>query len=143
VLTLDLNGFKQVNDRCGHLEGNRALRAVGAGLKAVCREYDQVARMGGDEFVMVLPGARAGEIAAKFEQIRAAISQVSNEMFSGQMLGVSIGAAYYPEDGSNADELLSVADRRMYSEKQSQRLETKSPSRILRERDEPLSALVN
>ena len=83
VLTLDLNGFKQVNDRCGHLEGNRALRAVGAGLKSVCREYDQVARMGGDEFVMVLPGARAGEIAAKFEQIRSAIAQVSQEMFSG------------------------------------------------------------
>jgi diguanylate cyclase (GGDEF)-like protein/putative nucleotidyltransferase with HDIG domain len=143
VLTLDLNGFKQVNDRCGHLEGNRALRAVGAGLKAVCREYDQVARMGGDEFVMVLPGARAGEIGAKFEQIRAAIAQVSNEMFSGQMLSVSIGAAYYPEDGNDADELLSVADRRMYSEKESQRRDSKAPSRVLRERDEPASALVN
>jgi len=59
------------------------------------------------------------------------------------MLSVSIGAAYFPEDGNNADELLSVADRRMYSEKQSQRHDTKSPSRILRERDEPLSALVN
>jgi len=143
VLTLDLNGFKQVNDRCGHLEGNRALRAVGAGLKAVCREYDQVARMGGDEFVMVLPGARAGEISAKFEQIRGAIAHVSQEMFSGQMLSVSIGAAYFPEDGTNADELLSVADRRMYSEKQSQRRETRAPSRVLRERDEPLSELVN
>jgi diguanylate cyclase (GGDEF)-like protein len=143
VLAMDLNGFKQVNDRCGHLEGNRALRAVGAALKSVCREYDQVARMGGDEFVMVLPGARAGEISAKFEQIRSAISQVSHEMFAGQMLSASIGAAYFPEDGNNADELLSVADRRMYSEKQSQRRDTKSPSRVLRERDEPLSALVN
>ena len=143
VLTMDLNGFKQVNDRCGHLEGNRALRAVGAGLKSVCREYDQVARMGGDEFVMVLPGARAGEISAKFEQIRGAISQVSHEMFSGQMLSVSIGAAYFPEDGNNADELLSVADRRMYSEKQSQRRDAVAPSRVLRERDQLASALVN
>jgi diguanylate cyclase (GGDEF)-like protein/putative nucleotidyltransferase with HDIG domain len=143
VLTLDLNGFKQVNDRCGHLEGNRALRAVGAALKSVCREYDQVARMGGDEFVMVLPGGRPGDISAKFEQIRIAISQVSNEMFSGQMLSASIGAAYYPEDGNNADELLSVADRRMYSEKRSQRRDTKAPSRILRERDELASVLVN
>ncbi|HTM11440.1 MAG TPA: HD domain-containing phosphohydrolase [Bryobacteraceae bacterium] len=143
VLTLDLNGFKQVNDRCGHLEGNRALRAVGIGLKSVCREYDQVARMGGDEFVLVLPGARAGEISAKFEQIRSVISQVSHEMFSGQMLSVSIGAAYFPEDGSNADELLSVADRRMYSEKQSQRQDAITPSRVLRERDHSASALVN
>jgi GGDEF domain-containing protein len=56
---------------------------------------------------------------------------------------VSIGAAYFPEDGTNADELLSVADRRMYSEKQSQRRDPKSSSRVLREVDEPLSALVN
>jgi diguanylate cyclase (GGDEF)-like protein/putative nucleotidyltransferase with HDIG domain len=142
VLTLDLNGFKQVNDRCGHLEGNRALRGVGAALKAVCREYDQVARMGGDEFVLVIPGARPGDIKAKFEQIRSAIAQVSDEMFSGQMLSVSIGAAYYPEDGNNADELLSVADRRMYSEKQSHRREAVAPSRILREHDYA-TALVN
>ncbi len=143
VLTMDLNGFKQVNDRYGHLEGNRTLRAVGTALKSVCREYDQVARMGGDEFVMVLPGAQAGETSAKFEQIYSAIAQVSQEMFFGQMLSVSIGVAYFPEDGNNADELLSVADRRMYSEKQSQRRDAATPSRILRERDEPLSALVN
>jgi len=143
VLTLDLSGFKQVNDRCGHLEGNRALRAVGAALRSACREYDQVARMGGDEFVLVLPGARAGEINAKFEQIRSAISQVSNEMFSGQMLSASIGAAYYPEDGNNADELLSVADRRMYSEKQSQRRDPAAPPRGLRELDRATAALVN
>jgi len=143
VLTMDLNGFKQVNDRYGHLEGNRTLRAVGAALKSVCREYDQVARMGGDEFVMVLPGARVGETRAKFEQLYSAIAQVSQEMFFGPMLSVSIGAAYFPDDGNNADELLSVADRRMYSEKQSQRRDATSSSRILRERDQPASALVN
>lgn len=143
VLSLDVNGFKQVNDRYGHLEGNRTLRALGAGLKSACREYDQVARMGGDEFVMVLPGARTGEITAKFEQIRDAISQVSDEMFSSQLLSVSIGAAYYPEDGNNADELLSVADRRMYSEKQSQRRDAAAPSRVLLEHDFAPSALVN
>ncbi|MEO8052341.1 MAG: diguanylate cyclase, partial [Acidobacteriota bacterium] len=143
VLTLDLNGFKQVNDRFGHLEGNRALRAVGAGLKAVCREYDQVARMGGDEFVMVLPGGHAGEINAKFEQIRNVISQVSRELFSGEMLSASIGAAYYPADGDNADELLSVADRRMYGEKHSQRQNAVKMSRVLRERELPGTALVH
>jgi diguanylate cyclase (GGDEF)-like protein len=142
VLTLDLNGFKLVNDRFGHLEGNRALRAVGTGLKSVCREYDLVARMGGDEFVMVLPGAQAGEITSKFEQIRSVISEVSREMFSGELLSASIGAAYYPADGNNADELLSVADRRMYSEKQSQRQGAR-PSRVLREREQAGNALVN
>lgn len=143
VVTMDLNGFKQVNDRFGHLEGNRVLRAIGAGLKSVCREYDQVARMGGDEFVLVFPGARPGEINAKFEQLRSVISQVSQEMFSGDLLGVSIGPAYYPEDGADADELLSVADRRMYAEKQSQRQQVVPKSRILRDREQPGTALVH
>ena len=143
VLTMDLNGFKQVNDRYGHLEGNRVLRAVGAGLASVCREYDQVARMGGDEFVLVFSGGRPGEINAKLEQLRSVISQVSQEMFSGDLLTASIGAAYYPDDGADADELLSVADRRMYAEKQSQREQAIPKSRIMRDREQPGAALVH
>jgi diguanylate cyclase (GGDEF)-like protein/putative nucleotidyltransferase with HDIG domain len=143
VLTLDMDGFKQVNDRFGHLEGNRVLRAVGAGLKSVCREYDLVARMGGDEFVLVFSGARPGECNPKFEQLRKVIAQISREMFSGELLNVSIGAAHYPEDGSNAEELLSVADRRMYTEKQTHRQQIASASRVVRERERPDTALVN
>jgi diguanylate cyclase (GGDEF)-like protein len=143
VLTLDLDGFKQVNDRFGHLEGNRVLRAVGAGLKSVCREYDLVARMGGDEFVLVFSGARPGEINSKFEQIRTVISQVSHEMFSGDLLNVSIGTAQYPEDGTDAEELLSVADRRMYSEKEAHRQQMAIVSRVVRERERPGTVLVN
>ncbi|MDP8988450.1 MAG: diguanylate cyclase [Acidobacteriota bacterium] len=143
VLTMDLDGFKQVNDRYGHLEGNRALRAIGAGLKSVCREYDLVARMGGDEFVLVLPGARAGELSGRLEQLRTVISQVSREMFSGDLLSISIGTAYYPEDGADAEELLSVADRRMYSEKHSHREKATASSRVVRERELTGNVLVN
>ncbi|HSR09518.1 MAG TPA: GGDEF domain-containing protein, partial [Bryobacteraceae bacterium] len=143
VLTMDLDGFKQVNDRFGHLEGNRVLRAIGAGLKSVCREYDLVARMGGDEFVLVLPGARAGELNVRFEQLRTVISQVSQEMFSGDLLSISIGTAYYPEDGADAEELLSVADRRMYSEKHSHRQQSTAASRVVREREVTGNVLVN
>src|SRR5258708_17776696 len=58
VLVCDLDGFKAVNDRFGHLEGNRVLRVVSKGLQSVCRDYDYVARMGGDEFVIILPGLK-------------------------------------------------------------------------------------
>ena len=65
VLVCDLDGFKQVNDRFGHLEGNRVLKLVAAGLRECCREYDYVARMGGDEFVLVLPGLKPPDVAEK------------------------------------------------------------------------------
>ena len=67
VLTLDLDNFKNINQRHGQIEGNRLLRAVANALKSICREYDVVARMGGDEFVMVLPGPRPGELDARVE----------------------------------------------------------------------------
>ena len=57
VVVCDLDGFKQVNDRFGHLEGNKVLRLVADALRSRCREYDYVARMGGDEFVLLLPGS--------------------------------------------------------------------------------------
>ena len=117
VLVMDLDNFKQVNDRSGHLEGNRVLRAVANALKSICREYDIVARMGGDEFVLILPGPRPGEIDAKLQQLRAVIGQACQELYLGDLITVSIGAAHYPQDGDDAEQLLSEADRRMYAEK--------------------------
>ena len=69
VLICDLDGFKQVNDRFGHLEGNRVLKLVAAGLRECCREYDYVARMGGDEFVLVLPGLKLPDLADKIRAL--------------------------------------------------------------------------
>jgi diguanylate cyclase (GGDEF)-like protein/putative nucleotidyltransferase with HDIG domain len=117
ILVADLDGFKQVNDRFGHLEGNKALRAVAAGLKSACREYDYVARMGGDEFVVLLPGARPIDAEHKGHQLQAVVASVCRDLFSERLLTASVGVAHYPVDGTDAEQLLAEADRRMYKEK--------------------------
>ncbi len=123
VMVSDLDGFKQVNDRFGHLEGNRVLRLYAQALKESCREYDYVARMGGDEFVVVAPGLAADAAAKKGEQMRALAKQAGFEICAEDILSLSVGQAMYPDDGTDAEQLLAQADRRMYIEKQ------KHPSR--------------
>ncbi len=122
VLVCDLNGFKQINDRYGHLEGNRVLRDVSEALRENCREYDYVARMGGDEFVLLLLGQDQNHIAERIEELkRAGWRAGSTEEIRGRV-SISIGAAAYPVDGTDADVLLAEADRRMYKAKQADKL---------------------
>ncbi len=118
VLVCDLDGFKQINDRFGHLEGNRVLRAVARALRLQCREYDTVARLGGDEFVVVLPGQEPESVRAKVEQLTSAVAQAGYETVRAAYLGISVGVAYFPGDGEDAESLLAAADQRMYREKQ-------------------------
>jgi diguanylate cyclase (GGDEF)-like protein len=120
VLVCYLDGFKQVNDSYGHLTGNKVLSSVANGLKANCREYDYVARMGGDEFVVVAPGLPADVAASKAEQLRQLARQAGIEVCAEDILSLSVGQAIYPDDGADAEELLAEADRRMYMEKQQQ-----------------------
>ena len=120
VMVSDMDGFKQINDRFGHLEGNRVLRLFAQALKDTCREYDYVARMGGDEFVVIAPGLAVDAAAKKAEQMRALARQAGAEVCGEEILSLSVGRAVYPEDGRDAEQLLSEADRRMYLEKQKQ-----------------------
>jgi len=120
VMVCDMDGFKQINDRFGHLEGNRVLRLFAQALKESCREYDYVARMGGDEFVIIAPGLPLEAAAKRADQVRALAKQAGLEVCAEDILSLSVGQAVYPNDGKDAEALLAEADRRMYVEKQQQ-----------------------
>ena len=115
VLVSDLDGFKQINDRQGHLVGNQVLKRVAEAFRSCCREYDYVGRMGGDEFVFVLPGIPAEALPAKIEQVDEAVRAAARGIDPN--LSVSLGCAVYPDDGTEAETLLAEADRRMYGVK--------------------------
>jgi diguanylate cyclase (GGDEF)-like protein/putative nucleotidyltransferase with HDIG domain len=120
VMVCDMDGFKQINDRFGHLEGNRVLRLFAQALKQSCREYDYVARMGGDEFVVVAPGLAQEAASKKAESLRELARAAGREVCNEDIVSLSVGKSLYPEDGHKAEELLAEADRRMYIEKQKQ-----------------------
>jgi diguanylate cyclase (GGDEF)-like protein len=116
VVVCDLDGFKQINDRYGHLEGNKVLRMVSEALRSRCREYDYVARMGGDEFVLLLPGSDRRSVQSRIADLKQIA--ITAGTASGSGVSLSLGEAYFPEDGTDAEELLAEADRRMYKAKQ-------------------------
>jgi diguanylate cyclase (GGDEF)-like protein/putative nucleotidyltransferase with HDIG domain len=120
VMVADLDRFKQINDRFGHLEGNRVLRLFAQSLKETSREYDYVARMGGDEFVVIAPGLTPEAAARKAEQMRSLAKQAGKDVCNEDILSLSVGKAVYPQDGMDAEKILSEADKRMYLQKQSQ-----------------------
>jgi diguanylate cyclase (GGDEF)-like protein/PAS domain S-box-containing protein len=117
VLLLDLDGLKQINDRSGHLAGNRALKRLANVMREHCRSVDLPARYGGDEFALVLIDTDPTMAEQVAERIRGCLRKVSGE----PPLGVSIGIASYPEDGQTGQELLEAADRRLYARKKETR----------------------
>jgi diguanylate cyclase (GGDEF)-like protein/putative nucleotidyltransferase with HDIG domain len=127
VLVCDLDGFKQVNDRFGHLEGNKVLKLVAAGIQQNCREYDYVARMGGDEFVLVLSALRPEDLAPTIQRLEQVAHSAGIEVCGEPLLAISVGAAFHPGDGSDAESLLAEADRRMYVTKQGHKAKNQAP----------------
>jgi len=115
VLMLDLDGFKAINDRAGHLEGDRILRAVAAVMASTVREEDICARWGGDEFALLLGRSTRRQAREAAERLRHAIEVASLE---GSELTVSIGVAVCPRDGKSAPTLMRQADLAMYAAKQ-------------------------
>ena len=127
----DLDGFKQVNDRFGHLEGNKLLRSFATRMKESCREYDYVARLGGDEFVIIAPGMGKDDARERIARLEQIALETGRQAFGEDILAVSIGEAYYVDNGSDAEQLLTEADRSMYQIKQQHYSPSRSHNKVL------------
>jgi diguanylate cyclase (GGDEF)-like protein len=117
-MVCDLDGFKLINDRFGHLEGNKVLHLFAQLLRSASRTYDYVGRMGGDEFVIIAPGLKADAAAARAERMNESAMEAGMRICGEPTLSVSVGSAFLPVDGNDAEQLLAVADQRMYAQKQ-------------------------
>ena len=118
VLVCDIDGFKQINDSFGHLEGDKLLREFTTRLKDVCRGYDYVARMGGDEFVITAPGLTPDAASDKADRLNRAAIESGRHVCGRELITLSVGMAFCPDDGTDVERLLAEADRRMYRAKQ-------------------------
>jgi len=121
LLFIDLNDFKRINDDYGHIMGDRVLCLIAQRLEKLVRETDTVARIGGDEFTVLLTDIQSDyAVTLKIEQIMAAMSAPFGDDLNGvQLPSASIGVALYPEHGDSAELLMSFADGNMYQSKKS------------------------
>ena len=116
VVVVDLDGFKEVNDRVGHAGGDDVLRAAAARLAATARSVDTVARLGGDEFLVLLESTGGPGAVAALGRLRRALAEDWSEVTGGLPVGASLGiATYRPGDGVAS--LVARADAEMYADK--------------------------
>jgi diguanylate cyclase (GGDEF)-like protein/putative nucleotidyltransferase with HDIG domain len=117
VMVCDLDNFKQINDLYGHLEGDNLLKDFAGQLKETCREYDYVARMSGDEFVIVAPGLSLEASSEKASRLNQLAVEAGRKIAGRNLVTLSVGTAFCPQDSFDVERLLAEADRRMYSMK--------------------------
>ncbi|MBU3936454.1 MAG: GGDEF domain-containing protein, partial [Proteobacteria bacterium] len=126
VLFLDLDRFKEINDTLGHGAGDQVLQTIARRMTALLREEDTVARMGGDEFVIIVQDLKETDEALTIaKKLLATIQEPINIEIDGasqkRVVEASIGISIFPENGSDASALLSQADSAMYQSKQAGR----------------------
>jgi two-component system cell cycle response regulator len=119
LLMIDVDHFKAVNDSFGHAAGDRVLKSIADALRGKTRVFDSVARYGGDEFVVVMPGTGPADAASAAERLRGAIEQIADETAENGIprLSISIGVACSVGRDLPAETLLSEADHALYAAK--------------------------
>jgi diguanylate cyclase (GGDEF)-like protein len=125
LVMLDVDHFKGVNDRYGHLAGDAVLRQIAAALQRQARRVDLAARYGGEEFMLLLANAGRKEAFETAERLRRAIEAVTTEAPAGAIrVSVSLGVATYPDDARDRTALIELADRALYAAKRAGRNRT-------------------
>jgi diguanylate cyclase (GGDEF)-like protein len=127
---LDLDGFKAVNDTFGHKTGDMMLKEVSRIIRSQLRDYDFLARYAGDEFVAIIPDAKAHDVSDLCARIGSAVANFALPTADGvARVGVSLGSSGYPKNGETFDEIIVAADKAMYADKSSRkRLLQSSPN---------------
>jgi diguanylate cyclase (GGDEF)-like protein len=118
LVMLDLHRFKEVNDKHGHPGGDEVLRAAATTLKKALRTSDSAFRIGGDEFAVLLPQTDADQAIALSRRIETVFAETLQELPLSVTVSMDHGVATFPIDGEQADELIRVADDRLYRLKQ-------------------------
>ena len=128
VVMVDIDHFKQFNDRFGHLGGDEVLMTVSSLISERCRAMDVAARYGGEEFAILLPETSLEGAAAFAEKIRNAIESEGHSSEEQRSVTVSIGVATFPEDGDMAADIVKAADTQLYRAKAEGRNRVSTPS---------------
>ncbi len=126
LVVMDLDGFKSVNDTWGHKVGDAMLKAIGSVIKSQLREYDFLARYGGDEFIAIVPETDDEHTESVHDRITAAVENFTLDVKNGATasVGISIGSSSFPNDGDSLDVLIEASDKAMYIAKESNRFRT-------------------
>src|SRR6059058_4104841 len=117
LVTLDLHRFKEVNDKHGHPRGDDVLRAAAATLKKALRTSDSAFRIGGDEFALLLPQTDSQQALALSRRVEAVFAEMLRPLQLEVAVSMDHGIAIFPQDAEQADQLIRIADERLYRQK--------------------------
>jgi diguanylate cyclase (GGDEF)-like protein len=128
LVTVDLHRFKEVNDKHGHPRGDDVLRAAAATLKKALRTSDSAFRIGGDEFALLLPQTDSPQALALSRRVQTVFAEMLQPLQLAVVVGMDHGIAIFPQDAEQADQLIRIADERLYHVKHANHTKTANGS---------------